>query len=167
MAELILQPVSLAQVSLRLAHDEVPRVPFPLPLEPNTVWEEGPDAALWLGPDEWLITDAEDPASDLVTDLEQALAGVHHSAIDVSANRAVFDLTMPGPQRMELLATGCSIDLDPSRWVPGRCAQTLLGKVPVLLQERETATRLFVRPSYAGWLAAWLTAAERVRALAP
>jgi sarcosine oxidase gamma subunit len=36
------------------------------------------------------------------------------------------------------------------------CAQTLLAKIPVLLQEREGATRIFVRPSFAGYLTAWL-----------
>jgi sarcosine oxidase gamma subunit len=29
------------------------------------------------------------------------------------------------------------------------CAQTLLGRVPVVLQELELATRVLVRPSYA------------------
>jgi sarcosine oxidase gamma subunit len=39
------------------------------------------------------------------------------------------------------------------------CAQTLLARVPVLLQERERATRLFVRASFAGHLLSWLSQA--------
>ena len=155
----LLRRVDLAQVSLRLPPTETHRVPFPLPLDPNTAWEEGSNAALWLGPDEWLITDAADTGRDLVTDLTQALAGVHHSAIDVGSNRTALELS--DPQRLEILAAGCAIDLHPSRWLTGSCAQTLIGKVPVLLHERDASTRVFVRPSYAGTLSHWLSAARR------
>jgi sarcosine oxidase gamma subunit len=36
------------------------------------------------------------------------------------------------------------------------CAQTLLARIPVLLQERGDATRVFVRSSFAGYLVTWL-----------
>jgi sarcosine oxidase subunit gamma len=44
------------------------------------------------------------------------------------------------------------------------CAQTLLARVPVILQERDLATRVFVRPSFAGYLVDWLLDAAGVRA---
>ena len=34
--------------------------------------------------------------------------------------------------------------------------QTLLARVPVILQERGDATRVFVRPSFADWLRSWM-----------
>jgi sarcosine oxidase subunit gamma len=74
--------------------------------------------------------------------------------VDVSANRTVVELA--GDGRFDLLAQGCALDLHPRAWRPGRCAQTLLARVPVLLQEREGATRVFVRASFAAHLAGWL-----------
>jgi sarcosine oxidase gamma subunit len=46
--------------------------------------------------------------------------------------------------------------------VAGRCAQTLVGRAQVLLHERDDATRLFVRPSFAGYLTDLLLEVRRV-----
>ena len=70
--------------------------------------------------------------------------------VDVSANRAVFELG--GPSRLERLAIACPIDLHPRSWGDGRCAQTVFGAAQVLLHERDDATRVFVRPSFAGYV---------------
>ncbi len=88
--------------------------------------------------------------------LGSSLAGVHHSVVDVSANRATLDLE--GPNRRALLEAACGIDLHPRSWSTWSCAQTLLARVPVILQERPDATRVFVRPSFAGYLLDWLVA---------
>jgi sarcosine oxidase subunit gamma len=112
---------------------------------------------LWLGPDEWLVTGPPGSAQEIVTRLEAALEAAPHSVVDVSANRLAIDLT--SPDRRDLLAVGCALDLHPRVWREGACAQTLLAHVPVLLQERAGTTRLFVRPSYAAWLSDWLSAA--------
>jgi heterotetrameric sarcosine oxidase gamma subunit len=105
------------------------------PLAPNTCT----DTELWLGPDEWLVLNA--------TEADFALA------CDVSANRAVLELS--GPDARTVLATGTPIDLRELQ--PGRCAQTLLARTQVILQCTTTDTfRIFVRPSYANYLRAWL-----------
>lgn len=140
----------LAQVSLRLDPSLVDRAPFPLPLEPNTLREQGRRAALWLGPDEWLVLGPPSAAREIVTELETALDGFHSSVIDVSANRVAIELG--GPGRFELLASGCSLDLHRRSWRPGRCAQTLFGKAQVILHERAETTGVLVRPSFAGYL---------------
>ena len=119
------------------------------PTEPNTWARVGEREVLWLGPDEWLVIAAAD-AAEVSADLESALAGVHHSVVDVSANRAVIELADAG--RLELLSSACPIDLDPRSWTEGRCAQTLFGAAQVLLQERASDTRLFVRPSFATYV---------------
>jgi sarcosine oxidase, subunit gamma len=147
----------LAQVDLRANPALAPRLPLELPLEPNT-WTAGGDReALWLGPDQWLVVGAPGSAPAVAAALGRALAGEHHSVVDTSANRTVVELA--GDGRSDLLAQGCAIDLHPRAWRPGRCAQTLLARVPVLLQEREGATRVFVRASFAAHLAGWLHAA--------
>lgn len=144
----------LAQVDLRVDPAEAHRSPTPLPLEPNTVWEQGSRAVLWLGPDEWLVLGVPGTATEIAEELEGAFAGVPHSVIDVSANRVAFDLS--GPRAKELLSAGCPIDLDERSWRPGMCAQTLLGRVPVVLHERTGSTGLLVRPSFAEHTADWL-----------
>lgn len=59
-----------------------------------------------------------------------------------------------------LLEKGCSLDLHPSIWTDGDCAQTMLAKAPVILQQLGEVTRIFVRPSFAGYLVEWLLAAS-------
>jgi sarcosine oxidase, subunit gamma len=127
----------LGQFSIRSRTPEA----LGLPREPNTWTPLGEGDALWLGPDEWLLIDTAPP--------EEA-----DSIVDVSSNRATFELQ--GGARRELLEQGCSLDLHPSRWREGMCAQTLLAGVPVVLQERSGATRIFVRASFANHLLGWL-----------
>jgi sarcosine oxidase subunit gamma len=148
----------LAQVDLRIdagASDGATPKPWTLPREPNTAWEEGARAALWLGPDEWLLVDAAFTGAAIVAELETAFGARPHSAVDVSANRVVLELSGAGTK--EVLSKGCSLDLDPrGGWIPGRCAQTLLARVPVILHERVDASRVLVRPSFADYLVDWL-----------
>jgi len=121
-----------------------------LPTSPNT-WEDVHNAdALWLGPNEWLVVSAADAESN--ADWERA-----GSVVDVSANRAVLDVNGRGTR--DLLARGCSLDLHPSKWASGACAQTNLAKAPVILQQRGETTRIFVRPSFADYLVEWFLAA--------
>jgi sarcosine oxidase subunit gamma len=154
--EVVLEHVPfLAQVDLRLATDDAGSAPYPLPLEPNTAWESGPRAALWLGPDEWLVLGRPGDGAAIVSELRDALAGVRHSAVDVGANRVALELS--GARSKEVLSKGCSLDLDPrGGWVAGRCAQTLLARVPMILQERAESTGILVRPSFADYLVDWL-----------
>jgi sarcosine oxidase subunit gamma len=143
-----------AQVDLRVDPAHVGSMPFRLPLEPNTWLTDGGRDVLWLGPDEWLVVGAPWSATTIAGELDAALSGVHRSVVDVSAARAVLDLR--GAAVAELLAAGCSLDLHPRSWRAGMCAQTLLARAQVLLQQREGATRVFVRPSFAGYLLDWL-----------
>ena len=140
----------LAQVSLRLDASLVDRAPLPLPLDPNTAWEDGRRAALWLGPDEWLVLGLPHAADEIVAELGAALEGMHRSVIDVSANRVAIELG--GPDRFELLAGGCPLDLHPRSWRTGMCAQTLFAKAQVILHERIGSTGMLVRPSFADYL---------------
>src|SRR5207244_8831636 len=96
------------------------------------------------------------------TELEDALGGLHRSIVDVSASRAVFELN--DADRHDILAQGCGLDLHPRFWWDGMCAQTLLARVPVILQETHDATRVFVRPSFVRYLADWLADAVRSKA---
>jgi sarcosine oxidase subunit gamma len=144
----------LAQVDLRVDASSAARSLVELPTTPNRWLATGAREALWLGPDEWLVVAPPGSTPAVVAELEGALDGLHRSVVDVSANRAVVELA--GPARFGLLTQGCALDLHPRVWRDGMCAQTLLARTPVILQEREGATRVFIRSSLAGYLADWL-----------
>ena len=139
----------LAQVDVRCDAEAATRLGFPS--APNTVTGDMGRGVLWLGPDEWLVVGLPDTAADTVAELDTALTGTHHAVVDVSENRVVIELR--GSGRLDLLASGCSLDLDPrGGWVPGVCAQTLFARAQVVLQELDGATRILVRPSFAGYV---------------
>lgn len=149
----------LAQVDLRV---DATASSIGLARETNTWLVDGDREVLWLGPDEWLVVGPAGTGRVIVDEIEHALAGVRHSVVDVSAARAVLELA--SEDRHEMLSKGCGLDLHPRSWRQGMCAQTLLARVPVILQERDRATRVFVRPSFAGYLVDWLLDAAGVRA---
>ena len=125
-----------------------------LPTKPNTVAGDASQAALWLGPDEWLVVGPPGSEAALETDLRATGATV----VDVSANRTTLEIR--GLRARELLEFGCPIDLHPRVFGPGRCAQTLLARANVLIwfvaDDPEPVYRLLVRPSFAAYIAAWL-----------
>lgn len=118
----------------------------PLPVVPNT----GSEAVLWLGPDQWLVFAASE------RQLRAALGDTPGSVVDVSANRVACELS--GPDARDVLEQGCSIDLHPRAFGPGRCAQTMLARANVVLHQVDDAPtyRILVRPSFAGYLTSWL-----------
>ena len=133
-----------------------------LPLAANTVNEGYGSAALWLGPHEWLLVAPEGRKPEgrnetLYALLSDALASTHHSLTDVSASRTVIEIA--GDYARLVLAKGCPLDLHGSRFSAGHCAQTLLAKSQVILQcvDARPTFRIFVRISFAPYLAEWLT----------
>jgi len=149
-----------AQVNVRASGEVAARVGqalgIALPMEPNTVATVGPRSILWLGPDEWLVVDSERSAAEIEAHVRAALAPDWGSVVDVSANRTIVELT--GPRARDVLARGCSLDLHPRRFGPGRCAQTLLAKAAVILWQTDEAPtfKVFVRASFAAHLERWL-----------
>jgi sarcosine oxidase, subunit gamma len=127
-----------------------------LPTVPNTVNSIGSLSALWLGPDEWLLVD--DPGSEdrIVAECGEALATFHSSIVDVSADRTVIEIS--GGRSRHLLAKGCSIDLHPRAFAAGKCAQTNFSRAQVIITQTNNVPtwRLFVRRSFASYLALWL-----------
>ena len=91
----------------------------------------GGRAALWLGPDEWLLLapDAEGPAVQAA--LSAALAGLPHALVDIGHRQA--GLVVRGAAAATVLAAGCPLDLDPAAFPPGMCTRTVLGKAEIVL----------------------------------
>ena len=128
----------------------------PLPMAPNTTSAAGDVRILWMGPDEWLVIGPSEVRARLRARLEAALAGEHATVVDVSAHRTVIEVA--GSDARELLMKGCAVDLHPRTFGPGRCAQTSLARAQVVLLARrpEPAYWVFVRASFAEYLAEWL-----------
>ncbi|MSO77213.1 MAG: sarcosine oxidase subunit gamma [Alphaproteobacteria bacterium] len=129
---------------------------FDLPLIPNGTTQAGGRVALWLGPDNWLLTQPEDGAGNLARALGPALAGLRAALVDVGAARAVLELT--GPKARQVLLKGCGLDLHPRTFVAGQCAQSNLARAQILLMQTDALPtyRLHVRPSFGPYLVAWL-----------
>jgi sarcosine oxidase subunit gamma len=117
---------------------------------PNTV-ATAAFTVLWLGPDEWLVIG--DGAKEL---LDRAVGSDFASVVDVSANRTTFVLSAPWAR--DLLEKGMAIDLHPRVFGEGDCAQTLLARSQVILQQVDDRPtyHVLVRGSFAPYLAAWL-----------
>ncbi len=147
----------LTQVDVRV--DPATAATLGFPTDPNTVASVGGRDVLWLGPDEWLAVADAETADVLIAGLERSLAGVRRSIVDVSANRAVIELS--GPSRHDLLSSACPLDLHPQSWGDGRCAQSVFGAAQMLLHERDGTTRLFVRPSFANYVVDLLLVSTR------
>jgi sarcosine oxidase subunit gamma len=132
-----------------------------LPTVPNTWTALADGRAVWLGPDEWLLTGGR-PAAGWEEALRAVVGDSGGAAVDVSAQRTGFRLRGTGARA--LLAQGCALDLRPASFPPGSAAQTLLGQSGVLLTAEDDGFRLAVRTSFAGYVADWLLdATEELR----
>ena len=118
------------------------RLPSPLPLQGfaidialNHASKSGERLAARLGPDEWLLVAPDGDAPDF-----GALAGRHHSLVDVGHRYAAF--AVEGEHAPLVLAAGCPLDLHPAVFTAGSATRTLLGKAEIVLW------RLSEAPSY-------------------
>ncbi len=127
-----------------------------LPTDPNAATTSGGVTAIWLGPDEWLLSSTTEEPEDLEARVRTALRPLGGSATDVSAQRIGLRLT--GARVRDVLAKGCSIDLHPRAFGRGSSAQTMLGQAGVVLLALSDAgdVVVLVRSSFAGYLADWL-----------
>ncbi len=126
-----------------------------LPVEPCQSVEQDGIAALWIGPDQWLITCPKDAVATLSTRLGTALEGVHAGVTDITAGRTVLRLN--GPNALDVLAKGCPLDLHPRIAQPGYVAGSVLAKITALVHLRAAdSVDIHVGRSFAGYLWAWL-----------
>jgi sarcosine oxidase, subunit gamma len=136
----------VAMVDVRLDPAGAPALG--LPTTPSTWVARGDGRAIWLGPDEWLVTSPSRRPPELLD------ADV---VVDVSGQRTT--LRLAGGHVRAMLATGCALDLHPRAFPRGSAAQTLLGTAGVVLlalDDTGTEFEILVRSSFARYLADWL-----------
>jgi sarcosine oxidase subunit gamma len=122
----------------------------------------GDRAALWLGPDEWLLLGPESAGPALASSLASVLAGLPHALVDVSHRQS--GLTITGAQAAELLNSACPLDLDPDAFPVGMCTRTVFAKAQITLWR--TAPETFRLEAWRSFLPyVWGYLAEAARAI--
>jgi sarcosine oxidase subunit gamma len=117
-------------------------------------------AALWLGPDEWLLIADGADAATVSGVLESVLEGTAHSLVDVSHRQ--IGLIVSGPAAARVVNAGCPLDLGLKAFPVGFATRTLFDKVEMVLWRRaEAKFHVEVWRSFAPWLAASLAEAAR------
>ena len=125
-------------------------------VEPLTTVRRRDVSMLWLGPDEWLVVTPDRRLERIERALRDALEGQHAALTDVSHSRAV--LVLSGPDARAVLAKGCTLDLHPRVFGPGRCAQSRLAKCQALIHQTTDAPEyeIHVQRSFAQYAWTWL-----------
>jgi sarcosine oxidase subunit gamma len=134
----------------------------PLPVANRAANPTDRRTVVWLGPDEWLVTDDGEPA-DLATRLADLVQPIAGAVTDVSAQRTT--LRLRGRYARAVLAKGCSVDLHPRVAQPGLAVQTTIAHAGVILvvlgsgaqdHHHQLDCRVLVRSTFAPYLADWL-----------
>jgi sarcosine oxidase subunit gamma len=127
-----------------------------LPLTANTLNVSGAIAIYWLGPDEWLVITPGDREHGIAQELRAAFSGQHAAVTELSGGQTI--VVLRGAPVRELLSKECPLDFHPRTFVPGTCAQSHLGKAPVLLHALEDGSgfAIVIRRSFADYFRLWL-----------
>jgi len=148
------------RISVRLADREAAAAALGLEL-PSRIGSRGTAgkrAALCLGPDEWLIEAPAADAAALAATLADLATRTAMSAVEVSDRE--ITLALEGPAVLDLLATGCPLDL--AKMSVGNGTRTVFDTVQVVLtREAEDRFHLTVWRSFAGHVRALFDLAAR------
>jgi len=118
------------------------------PEQPNTVASREQTNVLWLGPDRWLIVKPAESGRDLVSELAERLPSDTAAVVELSAGRCVFAIS--GARSRGVLAKYLPLDLSRSNFPSGRCAQSAMAHIGVLVHaEGEDAFEIFVYRGFA------------------
>ena len=113
----------------------------------------GDKAALWLGPDEWLVLAPEDTALPIAAYAPASIVDVSHrsTAIDVAGQRAAWAIN-----------AFCALDLHAGSFPVGMCTRTVFGKAEIVLWRTHADTfHIEAARSYAPYVWACLEEARR------
>lgn len=114
-------------------------------------------AALWLGPDEWLLL--ADESDHWAQSLLRNLNGISCSAVEVSDRQVAY--AVESDRAETILASGCPLDLDISAFPVGMCTRTVFHKAQVVLwRTAPDRFHLEVWRSFSGYVEAMLRLAD-------
>lgn len=119
-----------------------------------------PRAALWLGPDEFLLLLPQAWVAETMATLRAALGELPHALVDVGQRQ--LGLAVEGTDAATLLNAGCPLDLDLAVFPVGACTRSLLGKAEIVLWRMSAARfHLEVGRSFLPYVREFLAEAAR------
>ena len=122
--------------------------------------EAGDRAAIWLGPDEWLLMAGDADPDVFPLGIASALKGSPHSLVEVTHRQV--GLVVGGAAASRALSAGCPLDLRERAFPIGFATRTLFDKVEIVLWRRAAdAFHVEVWRSFAVYLVAALTEGAR------
>lgn len=137
-----------------------------LPQEPCRAATAGERAALWLGPDEWLLLAPEAEGPALAAALARALGAAPHALVEIGHRQVAIEIA--GPHAETLLNAGCPLDLHHAAFPIGMCTRTLFAKAEIVLwRQAQDRFRLEVARSFAAYLLGLLAEAGGELAVGP
>jgi sarcosine oxidase subunit gamma len=116
-------------------------------------------AALWLGPDEYLLLALENESDAVTGALAQAMHGLPHSLVDVSHRQVALEVS--GPHAEWLLEAQCPLPMNLRDFPVGMCTRTVFAKAEIVVWR--TAPQAFhveVWRSFSRYVAELLAAIE-------
>ena len=130
-----------------------------LPTQPNRSSRSDDAALLWLGPTSWLFIAGRDPVRRSFDDCRHALNEAGAALFDLSSS--YIGWSVAGTAAARVLNRGCPLDLHPSAFPAGHCAQSMLGHLTALFHRPDDASAfvVIVARSYARDAQAFLRAA--------
>jgi sarcosine oxidase subunit gamma len=121
----------------------------PIPTIPCRAAAAGPRAALWLGPDEWLLI--AETGAEIAPQLAPLAENFAFSLVDIGHRHVAFEIA--GAAARDVLAFGCPLALDDAAFPPGACTRTVFGKCEIVLWRVAPALyRVEVARSFAPYL---------------
>lgn len=133
---------------------------FDLPKVPRSSATWGDVRALWLSPDQWLITCSRSKAEELAAALVVALNSIHSLVVNVSDMRAIIRLEGEGVR--ETVMKGTAIDLTDGDYPPGTIRRMRFAEIAALLHiVEENVIEIYVFRSYADYAWEFLLKAAR------
>ncbi len=136
-----------------------------LPATAGTFSQSTGTAAIWLGPDEWVIVARSGAEAGMMTGLKNALSGIHAQVADVTDYYTT--IAIGGTAARDVLARTTMIDLHPRGFSQGNAVASTFGHAGAWLQmvaDEESggvAFSLYVRRSMADYL--WCLLADAGR----
>ena len=123
--------------------------------ENNRTVTVGERTLVWLAPDEFLVLCEAGEEAGLHSQLMLDLGKVHAAVTNVTD--ALCAMSLRGPALRKVLAKGCALDLHPSVFTAGMCAQTMLSHAAVtLVAVSDDQFTLICRTSFAAYVHDWL-----------
>lgn len=132
-------------------------VQLTIPEAPNTFIIQDNILCAWLGPDEWVVISPPDRADQVAQLLGEATADRFATFTRLGSAQTIVRIS--GENAIDFLSRGISVDLHPSVFKIGECAQTVMAHANVMILNHtrdEPVMDIIVRRSYADHLWQWL-----------